>query len=129
MTSTRSRDQAGSATANAVMWIGLVTAMAVACVLASAVITTHRRSQAAADLAALAGAQAAQRGENGCSAAAANARRNRAEVRRCAIVESDVVVTVAVLPPEIFGGALDVPARARAGPSSEGGVRPRDLLP
>ncbi len=125
----RSRGEGGSATANAVVWIGVITAMAMACVLAAAVITTHRRSQAAADLAALAGAQALQRGADGCRAAAVNAGRNRAELLRCASVDSDMVVTVAAVPPDVFGAALTVPARARAGPSAEGGLGPRDLLP
>lgn len=114
----RSRGEAGSASAGAVAWIGVITALAIACMLAVAVVTTHRRSQAAADLAALAGAQAAQRGEDGCRAAAINAERNRARIRDCVPIGADLLVTVVAVPPEVFGRALQVPARARAGPST-----------
>lgn len=115
----RARDQApddlGSATV-------LVVALAcVAIVLASALaglgaaVAARHRAEAAADLAALAGAQALQSGEPACPVAEEIAAANGAVEVTCTIEGREVVVGVAVE----TGGLLSLPARtiSRAGPS------------
>lgn len=79
-------------------------------------ITSHR-AEAAADLAALAGAQAHAAGADACAAAKASAQRNQASVDDCAVAgdQRDFVVTVRTvlksnskvpgLPTEVFGTA------------------------
>ncbi|RYE75028.1 MAG: hypothetical protein EOO74_10665, partial [Myxococcales bacterium] len=59
-----SRDESGAGAVSGLLWMGLLLSIGCACVLAVGVVTTHRRAQGAADLAALAGAQALVRGEN-----------------------------------------------------------------
>lgn len=97
-------------------------------VITSAVVT-RRAAAAGADLAALAGAVAVQRGQQGCAAAAAVARSNEVEVVACVIEAETVTVTVARDAPTPWGRRLTVLVRARAGPSSspsaEEGVQQR----
>ena len=89
------------------MWT-LAVAVVVLCVgcaamdLAAAVSARHR-AEAAADLAAIAGAAAVGAGRDGCAAAARVAAANQAQVSTC-VVASDASVTVAVtvlLPPAL----------------------------
>lgn len=78
-------------------------------------LVAKRRAAAAADLAALAGAGAVQRGNPGCAAAATTAGANQARVVSCRqdgdIVEVEVAVAVHAVP-----GVAEVRDRARAGP-------------
>lgn len=111
----RPRDQRGVAVVLAVGLLAvlvLVTALSVGSV---AIVLAHRRSQAAADLAALAGAAALQRGEDPCVAAGRIARRHDAALDRCLVEGQTVVLTTTVTLPGVLGGR-PVPARARAGP-------------
>lgn len=82
----------------------------------AALVRSHRSAQSAADLAALAGAAAWQRGDDACGAAAALARANAAEVVGCHLVGDDVIVAVKVLGPRWLGQTADLTAQARAGP-------------
>ena len=85
--------------------------------LGSAVVGRHR-AQAAADLAALAGAQEVVAGNAAaCAEAGQVGRRMGGAVVRCSVEELDVVVTVEV--PVMLGRFGNGPARAsaRAGPS------------
>ncbi|MCV7438013.1 helicase [Mycobacterium seoulense] len=78
-----------------------------------AVVVARHRAQAAADLAALAGAARLPAGpEAACAEAAVVARAMRTDAS-CAVDGLDVVVTVRVA---VFGGAAS--AGARAGPAS-----------
>ncbi|WP_394276054.1 Rv3654c family TadE-like protein [Luteococcus sp.] len=87
-------------------------------------IGSVHRVRAAADLSALAGAQAGGGGKDACTAARQAARRNHAEVRDCRVVghPDDLRVTVEVrtqLLPRLPGGAHWTQAQAHAGHLSE----------
>ncbi|WP_430335494.1 Rv3654c family TadE-like protein [Rhodococcus sp. ACT016] len=109
------RDESGGATVLACFaLIGLVAVTAVLVQVGGAVAARHR-AQGAADLAALAAAQALVGGdESACAAAVSVARRMRAEVSECTVDGWDAVVSTAVAGPALVPG----PARAiaRAGP-------------
>ena len=108
--------QRGSASLLVVTLSGVVLLLGLAAAFVTATAAAHRRAQSAADLAALAGAVARQRGEDACSGAADVARGNGAELRACAVLGDDVSVTVRVASPELAGHTWQVFGRARAGP-------------
>jgi secretion/DNA translocation related TadE-like protein len=83
-----------------------------------AIVVDHRRAQAAADLAALAGAAATARGAPGCAAADEVARLNSAELLDCSIDGATLTVRVSVTGPHWLGQQADLEAGARAGPSA-----------
>ncbi|MEV0250104.1 Rv3654c family TadE-like protein [Nocardia sp. NPDC050712] len=84
-----------------------------------AVVARHR-VQAAADLAALAGAGALGEGSDaGCAAAGEIARLMRARVRACVVSQWDVTVTAEQNVPMGLFGVREVSAMARAGPVQE----------
>ena len=117
----RRRDERGIATVVAVGLMGMllsVTTIAVAGTLVA--VTAHRA--AAADLAALAGAQAIRDSRSACAAAASSARHNGGEVSDCSVAALDVSVTVQVTTPRVLGLVWSVPADARAGPGGVGGL-------
>lgn len=108
------RETRGSATVLAVVLLvvlGLAGALAAGL---GGVLVAKRRAASAADLAALAGAAAVQRGDPGCAAAAATVRDNRARVVSCQVAGEVVEVEVSV--PVHALGIADVQDRARAGP-------------
>lgn len=107
----------GAATVAVVSLVGVVllVALAAATVLGAAV--SHRQAQAAADLAALAGAVREQEGSDPCAAAAEVAAANGARLDTCRADGADVVVTVTVEIPGDLPVLHEVAARARAGPS------------
>lgn len=111
---------------SALLWMGVLLVIGLACVLVVGVITTHRRAQTAADLAALAGAQARQRGDDACAAATRVAGANGARLGSCRLAGHDVLVAVVVAAP-VVGTDVELPARARAGPLGLGGIAPGDL--
>jgi len=78
-------------------------------------VVAHRRAQAAADLAALAGAAAAAR-DDGCASAAAIAVANGARLTSCRSAGGQVWLTVRVTSPGFGGFAAAPEARAHAGP-------------
>jgi secretion/DNA translocation related TadE-like protein len=104
----------------AVAVVATLLCFALGCCVAGAAVVTHRRAESAADLAALAAAQALQEGGDTCAAARAVARANGARVDSCRIVGLDAVVGVRVDGPALLGG-LALPARARAGPDDGAG--------
>ena len=82
----------------------------------TAVVVAHRRAQAAADLAALAGAGT---GADPCAAAASVAEANGARLVSCEVASAhpvDLVATVRVEAPPGLGRVLTIEGRARAGP-------------
>jgi secretion/DNA translocation related TadE-like protein len=117
----RRRDEHGAGTVLAVAMMGVLVTVTVAAVGVVGVIATHRTAQAAADLAALAGAAALQDGGDACAQAAEVAGRNRARLSGCEVDGWDVAVVVTARTSPLPGGVLDLRARGRAGPAASGG--------
>ena len=82
-----------------------------------AMVVAHRKAQAAADLAALAGASAAVHGRPACEAAGAIATLNGGRLVDCRQSAGDVTVEVVVTGPRWLGQQGDLTAEARAGPA------------
>ena len=112
------RGERGAATVLVLAMAGVLLVVALAVALAEGLVVGHRRAQAAADLAALAGAGAAARGEDPCAAAGAVSVANGAALTACSTVGGDVTVEVrvAVAVPALVGGEAELTGRARAGP-------------
>ncbi|WP_051276971.1 Rv3654c family TadE-like protein [Marmoricola sp. URHB0036] len=114
-------DERGAGTVLAVAMMGLLVTVTVAAAGVVGVVATHRTAQAAADLAALAGAAALQDGGDACAQAADVAGRNRARLSGCQIEGWNVSVVVTAHTPSLPGGVLDLEARGRAGPAVDAG--------
>jgi secretion/DNA translocation related TadE-like protein len=99
----------------AVAVIGVLLLVGAALGVVAAMVHGHRMAQSAADLAALAGAQA--RGRDPCSAAVRVAAANGATVDSCTVAGRDVRVQVTVVGPHWLGQRHDLSAQARAGPT------------
>lgn len=110
--------QRGAATVVAVALAGVLLLVGAATGVVGAIVVAHRRAQAAADLAALAGAVAQGRGQDPCAAAAEVAGVNGAVVATCRVDGADVLVEVRVAGPRWLGQDRDLLAAARAGPAS-----------
>jgi secretion/DNA translocation related TadE-like protein len=109
----RGRDDRGSATVWALAAGSVVVSFALAVAAVGAAIVSRHRAQAAADLAALAGALAALDGDDvACQRATVIATANGADLTGCEVEGLDVVVTVQSMP-TLIGSAR---ASARAGP-------------
>ena len=111
------RDQRGAATVLVLTMAGLLMFIGAALAAVIALVVAHRTAQAAADLAALAGAQAVAEGRDACSAARVVARDNRAELQRCEVSGHVVRVDVEVAGPDWLGQSADLGASSRAGPA------------
>jgi len=110
------RDDRGAATVLAIACLGLVLLVGAGLGVVAAMVADHRRAQAAADLAALAGAAALHQGDDACRVAQRVASANDADLTTCSIEGADVVVTVTVAGPRWLGQSADLEGRARAGP-------------
>jgi secretion/DNA translocation related TadE-like protein len=110
------RSEQGAATVLVVALAGLLLVVGLAVLGVGAVVVAHRGAQSAADLAALAGAQAAVGGDDGCAAAGSVAAANQADLTACERLGSDVLVQVSRTVRPGFGLSLELTARARAGP-------------
>lgn len=110
------RGERGSASMLVVTVAGVLVLVATALVVVAGMVGAHRRAQSAADLAALAGAQAQARGDDGCAVAGELARANDAVLRSCRVVGDDVWVEVTVRGPDWRGAGRELGAQARAGP-------------
>jgi secretion/DNA translocation related TadE-like protein len=108
----------GAAALLTVAMAGVVMFVGTALGLVGALVVDHRRAQAAADLAALAGAGAAARGDPGCVAAGEVAQLNDADLLECAVDGATVLVRVRLGGPRWLGQQSDLEASARAGPAS-----------
>ncbi|WP_341924558.1 Rv3654c family TadE-like protein [Nocardioides psychrotolerans] len=122
----RRRDGRGAVTVVVVALAGLLLLLGSALGVVAALVVAHRSAQAAADLAAVAGATALQRGRDPCSTAADVAAGNGASLSACAVVGRDVLVDVSVTGPRWLGQDADLEGRARAGPA---GVGPVGVVP
>ncbi len=111
-----SRDERGSASVLVVAFSGVLVLVALALTTVAGMVGAHRVAQSAADLAALAGAGAAARGDDGCAEAVALAAANGATLTTCRVQGDDVWVEVRVRGPDWRGFGRDFTADARAGP-------------
>lgn len=116
-TSRGDRRERGSASVLATVLAGALLAATALLSAVGAGIADQRRAAAAADLSALAGASAVQRGEPGCAAARSVAARNHARVTSCSVVGEVVTVRTARPARRVLGVTFTVRSRARAGPS------------
>lgn len=112
----RPRGDRGAASLLAVSCLGLLLLLGAALSVVGAMVAAHRQAQAAADLAALAGATAVVGGDP-CGEAAAVAEGNGGSVTSCVVDGYDVVVEVVVPGPRWLGAPGDLTGRARAGPA------------
>lgn len=110
------REETGATTALTLSLIGVLVFVTIAVGGVVGVVGTHRRTQAAADLAALAGATALQDGADPCARASVIARRNGARLHGCRVQGSDVTVQV-VADARLPGPPVELRARGRAGPA------------
>lgn len=111
------RDERGAATLLVTACLGLLMLVGCALAVVAAMVTAHRSAQAAADLAALAGAGAIQEGGDACAAAGSVAVANDARLIGCTVAGDDVTVEVKVRGPRWLGQPHDLSAQARAGPA------------
>ncbi len=118
MISRARREERGAATVLVIPVIALLVLGALVASFVGGALAAQRRAQAAADLAALAGAGSLQRGEDACAAARSIAHRNGAESTVCEPSGDDVLVRVEISSAALFGRAVAVTAKARAGPGS-----------
>lgn len=110
-------DDRGAATLLTVAMAGVLLFVTSALGVVGGLVVTQRRSQAAADLAALAAATGLQKGHDACGAAADVASANGGALVGCVVSGREVVVQVRVRGPEALGRTFDLTARARAGPA------------
>jgi len=111
------RAERGSATLFALALVGVLVLVGAALGVVAAMVHAHRVAQSAADLAALAGAEAQARGRDPCARAAELATANDARLDSCAVQGRDVRVQVTVAGPHWLGQHHDLSAQARAGPA------------
>lgn len=108
----------GAATLLIVALTGFLLTLGLTLASVAGVVGAHRSAQAAADLAALAGAAAQARGESGCPAAASVATANGGRLSACDPQGAELYVEVVVDGPGFWGeGVVDLTGRARAGPA------------
>lgn len=111
----------GSAAVYAVMAVGLLVVAALGAVTVAGIVAGHRKAAAAADLAALAGASAVQRGRPACAAAVEIAEANRSRLVGCSVLGPVVQVEVIVEVGSPFE-TWSMRGRARAGPVRSSGA-------
>ena len=111
----RLRSQSGSATVLAMTAVGCLLMVTWVVLTLAGLAVGQRRVEAAADLAALAGATAAATGQTAGPAAAAVALANGATLGVCR-VKGRVVELEALLEPGFLRGGATLRAQARAGP-------------
>ena len=115
LTVTRPPEQ-GSATLFAVA-VGVLCLVGAGPGVVASMVYAHRVAQSAADLSAIAGAQARARGRDPCGAAAALAKANGAVLDSCVVEGLDVRVSPTVTGPHWLGQHHDLSAQALAGPA------------
>jgi secretion/DNA translocation related TadE-like protein len=118
------RSERGSAAVLATVLVGVLAVVAVLLAVVGGAVADQRRVESAADLGALAGAAAVQRGQDGCSAAARIVTRNRARLTACSVAGQVVAVRVVRGTRRVVGHRFTVSSRARAGPEGLGAEDP-----
>jgi secretion/DNA translocation related TadE-like protein len=114
------REERGSATPFAIACLGLLVLLAAGLGVVAAMVHAHRRAQSAADLGALAAAQALAAGADGCAAGGRVAGANGADLTSCRVTGREVRLRVEVTGPRWLGQSADLTAEARAGPAGPG---------
>ena len=109
----RRRGERGAATVLVVAMAGVLMFVMTGLAAAGGLVTAQRRAQAAADLAALAGASSLP---DACAEAGAIAAANTAALEVCRIDRREVTVEVSVPGPPVPWRDVRVSAEARAGP-------------
>ena len=117
----RRGDERGAATLIVLALCGMLMFVGLALSGVAAIVLTQRSAQAAADLAALAGATAAGSGADACAAAGDIAQANGAVLASCELAGPVVTVGVSVDGPRLVDRRYDVTAEARAGPVDAAG--------
>jgi secretion/DNA translocation related TadE-like protein len=107
----------GSATIYASLALVALTALGVTVSGYTALAVAKHRAAAAADLAALAGAQALQDGGDACVTASDVAKRNGAQLADCLVDGLTVRVVARADGPNVLGRAWRFESAARAGPA------------
>ncbi|WP_110180582.1 Rv3654c family TadE-like protein [Nocardioides solisilvae] len=120
----RARSERGAATVLVVAGAGVLLLVAGAVAGVVGLVHAHRTAQAAADLAALAGATEQLAGGDGCGRAGVLAEANGAALVRCRATAAWLEVEVEVAPPAVLGTIGTLRAVARAGPDLGGTVSP-----
>lgn len=110
------RSERGAGTTLVLAMVGVVLTMAMAVAACAGILVAHRQAQAAADLAALAGAVAAARGGDGCGAASEVAALNGARLTSCVLEGRRVRVRAGVRGPAWAGFRRELLGEAVAGP-------------
>ncbi|MDF9717093.1 MULTISPECIES: Rv3654c family TadE-like protein [unclassified Nocardioides] len=118
----RGRDEGGFATVAALGMVMVLATVALAVAVGAALVVDHRRAQAAADLAALAGATALGGTGDACGAAASTAEANAARLASCEVIGRDVRVEVVVEHDSLAGRVAELRGTARAGPAQATGA-------
>lgn len=120
MTGRHATSPRGAATVLVVALSGLLLLVGAGASVVGALVVAHRTAQAAADLAALAGAATLGdwSGRDPCAAAGEVAGANGAELAACSVEAEEVVVEVRVRGPRWLGQDQDLSAQARAGPAT-----------
>ena len=108
------RSELGGATVLIVAMAGVLMFVMTGLAAAGGLVTAQRRAQAAADLAALAGAS---RPDDACARAGEVAAANAAVMEACRLDGADVTVEVSVAGPRVPWRDVRVTAEARAGPA------------
>jgi secretion/DNA translocation related TadE-like protein len=114
----RRRDEHGSSTLFAVSCLAVLLVLGAALGVVAAMVHAHRVAQSAADLSALAAADAVGTGRDPCAVGAAIAAANQARVTSCRVGGREASVRVLVSGPGWLGQTGDLEAEARAGPAS-----------
>ncbi|HET9827818.1 MAG TPA: Rv3654c family TadE-like protein [Nocardioidaceae bacterium] len=112
------QDQHGSATVLAAVLMAALMGCAMLVTVVGEAVTVQRRVEAAADLGALAGASAAQRGEDACAAAGSVVTRNRARLTECSATGDVVTVRTTRATRPLLGLRFTLRSRAMAGPTN-----------
>lgn len=113
-----SRPERGAGTVLGVVAVSALLVLGLVLAEVAGLVRAHRRAEAAADLAALAAAQAGS-----CEAAARIATANGATLLGCRVVGHDALVEVGVTPARAWAPAARLTAQARAGPGAGEGQR------
>ena len=111
----RGASERGAASLLAVVMVGVLALLTSVLGMTASLVVDHRRAQAAADLAALAGAVELGRGGDGCAVAASIAAANAATLSTCTSVGTEVLVTTLITGPRWRDWVGRVEGRARAG--------------
>ncbi len=115
-TDRRSGASAGFATVWAVIWTTVLVLVGWVCLLVAGLVARQHQLDGAADLVALSAASRAQRGGDGCEAAAEIAAANHVSLVTCWADGIDVVVEVSDKVDLPFGISGRLAGHARAGP-------------